>query len=282
MERKVKTFMRIKSINDEIIANENFHLAVSIHCKMILDEFSRKKLFYKFIFSNNRFLISTITASVYYSQEDSSLSEVSRQCLKTGMVSLNTVSSLLTLFKVSGRIRVCNSNKDRRKKIYMMTEKGIEDTLCLLNTMTPSLKTVFPESLKGERLSSFDLPFFFKRYTEIHESSVFLINLVKDVEVFIAKDSGHMVLINIYMLGIRNENSKDTISSIAKRCGISRTHLRSMILDAESRGLLLLESKSNKVIVYKKFYSMFNSYMAYYFSFFYYGMEGISEKNNQL
>ncbi|MDI6636468.1 hypothetical protein [Pantoea dispersa] len=281
MERKVKTFMRIKSIYDEIKADKNFPLAVSIHCKMILNEFARKKLFYKFIFSNNRFIIATITASVYYSQEDASLAEVSRQCLKTGMVSLNTVSSLLTLFKVSGRIRVCNSNKDLRKKLYMMTEKGIEDALCLLNTMTPSLKTVFPESLESEYLSSFNLPFFFKRYAEIHESSVFLINLVQDVEIFIAKDSGHMVLVNIYMLGICNENSKDTISSIAKRCGISRTHLRSMISEAEARGLLMLESKSNKIIVYEEFFSMFNSYMAYYFSFFYYGMEGILEKDIQ-
>lgn len=277
MKAKIHTFERITDINAAISGNENFRAAIILHCDLILREFRQRKLFYKFIFSNNRFIVSTIIASVFYSRQDSFLSDITHECLKTGMVSPNTVSSLLAFFKVSGRISVTISCHDRRKKKYVINKKGCEDTLALLNTMVPSLRMLFPRSDSSTLLTTDDLPSFFKKYAKIHDSSIFLIRLIQDVEVFISKDSGHMILVCLYLVGINNNSNNETLSSIAKTCGVSRTHLRNIIVESERKQLLQYDIKNNRIKIFKSFLSMFESYMSYYFSFIQFGLEADSE-----
>ena len=79
-------------------------------------------------------------ASAFYSRNVAFLSDLSQECLKAGIVSPNTAPSLLTLFKVSGRLSIIKSNDDLRKKRYILTDKGVQDILTLLNTIIPCLK----------------------------------------------------------------------------------------------------------------------------------------------
>lgn len=275
LEKKLHTYARINKINASITENKNLEAAIKLHCDSIFHEFRQRKLFYKFIFSNNRFIISTITASVFYSREEAYFSDVTHECLKTGLVSPNTVSSLLTLFKVSGRISVVASQRDLRKKKYLMTKKGTNDILVLLNTMTPSLQLLFSEPECSVLLNDRKLPEFFQQYSKIHDSSIFIVNLVKDIEVFISKDSGHMILVTLYLLGLNNKSTNETLSSIAKTCGVSRTHLRNIVTEAESRRLLCFDREKNKVYMHNGFLDMFRNYMSFYFSFIKFGLEGI-------
>lgn len=269
------TYEEILKIKHTIRGNVFFNEAIDLHFNLISKEFNEKKLFYKYIFSNGRFLISTIIASVFYSRKDAFLSDVSQECLKTGMVSPNTISSLLTLFKVSGRILVINSKDDRRKKKYVMTEKGEQDILTLLNTMTPSIRILFPESTPPTYLEKKHIRPYFQRYGLIHNSSIFLINLVENSNIFLSKDSGHMILISLYFSFVKSSEPQ-TLNSIAKSCGVSRTHLKSIVIDAENHGLLVFDQHHGKIKAHNTFIFLFEEYMSFYFAFVQYSLARIS------
>lgn len=274
MKKKLKTYERILELKDIIYNDTYLDQAINLHYKLISAEFLKKKLFYKYIFSNGRFIISTNVASVFYSRDDAFLSDVSQECLKTGIVSPNTVSSLLTLFKVSGRLSIIKSNKDLRKKKYVLTDKGTQDTLTLLNTMIPCLKNFQSGSEAPKYIETQHLRLFFTEYSKIQSSSIFLINLVKKSDIFISKDSGHMIFITIYMICACNKKDH-TLSSIAKSCGVSRTHLKSIIDNAEHNDLLYFDQNQGKIHTNDSFVMLFKEYMSYYFAFVQYGLEGL-------
>ena len=276
MEKKLKTYERILELK-KIIRNDN-HLdqAINLHYKLISSEFQRKKLFYKYIFSNGRFIISTNVASVFYSRNVAFLSDVSQESLKTGIVSPNTVSSLLTLFKVSGRLSIIKSNDDLRKKRYILTDKGVQDILTLLNTMIPCLKNFQSGSEFPKRIETKHLRSFFTQYSKIQNSSIFLVNLVKKSDIFISKDAGHMIFITIYIICACNKKDH-TLSSIAKSCGVSRTHLKNIINEAEHDNLIYFDQKEGKIHTNDIFVMLFKEYMSFYLAFVQYGLEGLRE-----
>ncbi|WP_373240926.1 hypothetical protein [Kluyvera ascorbata] len=281
MDKKLLTYKKIQRINSEISSNPLFLSAVKMHCESILTEFRQDKLFYKYIFSNNRFIISTITASVFYNKDEAFLSDVVCECLQTGMVSKNTISSLFILFRVSGRILLKCSESDKRKKSFQITRKGNIDIVKLLNTMVPALRLIHHEG-EGNPvyLSAEHMPFFFKEYAKIHRSSLYLVNLVKDSDVFISKDSGHMILVCLYMLAIGEKKQKSVLNAVSKECGVSRTHLRNILIKAEEKNMLSFNNDTGEIVIYESYMTMFMSYMSYYFSFVQFGLEGLKSQAN--
>lgn len=275
METKLKIYSTIQELSKSIRKNEKFDAAINMHCDLMLNEFQNKRLFYKFIFSNNRFIISTVTASVFYSNEEPYLSDVKNECLKTGLVTPNTISSLLVLFKASGRISLIESLSDRRKKTFIINSKGLEDILALINTMVPAVKIMFSSPMASDVLNKSHLPAFFKEYATIHKSSIFLVDLVKKSNIFITKDSGHMILICLYMMGLSKNKKRETMSSLANKCAVSRSHLRGIVFEAEKNGLLKFNSLENTIYLYEGFTNMFLQYMSYYFSFIQLGLEEV-------
>ena len=281
MDKKLLTYKKIQELNSAISSSPLFLSAIKMHCESILAEFRQDRLFYKYIFSNNRFIISTITASVFYNKDEAFLSDVVCECLQTGMVSKNTISSLFLLFRVSGRILLECSESDKRKKSFQITKKGNIDIVKLLNTMVPALRVIHNEGDGNPVYLSIDhMSLFFKEYAKIHRSSLYLVNLVKDSDIFISKDSGHMILVCLYMLAIGDKNQKSVLNTVSKECGVSRTHLRNILVKAEEKNMLSFNKDTGEIVIYETYMTMFMSYMSYYFSFVQFGLEGLKSQAN--
>ncbi|WP_336983633.1 MULTISPECIES: hypothetical protein [unclassified Cedecea] len=274
MELKLKVYNRIQHLYKIISRDSLFIPAVETHCRLMIEEFKKDRLYYKYIFSNNRFVISTVTASVFFNKDEAFLSDVVSECLTTGLVSHNTITSLLLLFNVSGRISLGESDNDKRKKNFKITRKGRLDIIKLLNTMVPALSLMFEGPYNPKIISDDQISVFFKSYAKIHRSSLFIINFVNDLDVFISKDSGHMILVYLYMLAIEDNKPKAILSLVSKECGVSRTHLRNILIAAEEINMLSFNKKTGEITIYESFVKMFTSYMAYYFSFVQFGLEG--------
>ena len=82
MDKKYLTYKKIQDLNAFILRSPSLPMAIKIHCKLITDAFNKEKLFYKYIFKNNRFIISTITSSVFYNRKEDFLSDVVYDRLK--------------------------------------------------------------------------------------------------------------------------------------------------------------------------------------------------------
>lgn len=275
MKNKLVIFREICGLYETILKNESINEAIINHSLLILDEFRSKKLFYKYIFKNNRFLAVSIAACVFYNQNDSYFSDVKSECLKTGMISENTITSLLSMLKITGRITIDKSRLDKRKIKFSFTEKGELDTLSLINSVMPALNILFPDIVNSSSLSKNELSLFFKKYYDIFHAGLYLVDLTKGAEIFITKDSGHMIMVSLFMLCQNNEieSKKSKILYISKNCGVSRSHLRNILIEANKLKLLVFDNKSGHIQILDTFNSMFRSYMAYYFSFVIYGLK---------
>lgn len=272
MQNKIKVLNKINELQKENIKNPSFILAIDKHCELITKEFYSKKLFYKFIFKNNRFLISTILVSHFYHNDESFLSDVKSECLKLGAASSNTITSLFAFMQINGSIRVVKSQTDKRKKRYYITEKGCEISCKLINTMVPSLK-MLDDKLEVRNIDGYhDSSRFFNSYSDIYMSGVLLINLVEHSNIFIEKDSGHMIMVTLFKIGCDEAHFDEvTLLKYSKQCGISRTHFRSVLLESEKYGMIKVLEGTNHMVVTEKFKSMFLCYMSYYFAFVQYG-----------
>jgi predicted transcriptional regulator len=267
MKQKIDVFNAISSLMLKNISNENFSSAVLLHCKMITNEFSKKKIFYKYIFKNKRFLISKIIVSNSFTLEDSSLSKVKSDCFKIGMANASTITSFFSFMVASGRVKITNNIFDKRTITYKMTEKGYLDAISLVNTITPSLCTInkeFDPHLKIE-----DIDVFFNKYSHIHKSGIFLTDLVRESRIFIEHDAGHIIMVRLYIYSkLSSEKEKKmALKSLHKDCGVSFSHIRKILSNAEKNGLISFSSGLNLIEVNNEFEEMFFSYMAYYISF---------------
>jgi hypothetical protein len=274
MQNKIRVFEELNKLYQANAANPLLNAAIIKHSELMTEEFRRKSHFYKFIFKNSRFLVATVTASQFYVNEEAFLSDVKAECLKFGIISTNTISNLLTLMSVSGRIKVKVSNTDKRKVRYFVTDKGANDSLSLINTMTSALDVLYASNAP-HHLSHDNIADYFTRYAEIYQAGVFLIKLVPGVDLFIDKDSGHMIMLNLFKIGAmpKKEQSKEgALMRISRECGISRSHLRNVFLEAERNNMITYDHKTGDVEVLEGFNKMFYTYMAYYFSFVQYGL----------
>lgn len=84
-----------------------------------------------------------------------------------------------------------------------------------------------------------------------------------------------MIMVSLFMLCQNSEieSKKSKILYISKNCGVSRSHLRNILIEANKLNLLVFDNKSGHIQILDTFNSMFRSYMAYYFSFVIYGLK---------
>ncbi|PIF15134.1 hypothetical protein SAMN06273570_4652 [Candidatus Pantoea floridensis] len=275
MENKIRVFEALNKLYLDNAANPLLNAAIHKHSEMITEEFKRKSHFYKFIFKNNRFLVATVTASQFYINEEACFSDVKAECLKFGLVSANTISSLLTLMSVSGRIKMKVSKKDKRKMRYFLTEKGANDSISLINTMTSALD-ILSGKKRSHHISLDNIAQYFSRYSEIYKAGFFIINLVPDAHLFIDKDSGHMVMLNLFNIGNkpkREDCKEGALTRISRECSVSRSHLRNIFIEAEKNNMINYDPKSGEVEILDRFKKMFYTYMSYYFAFVQYGLQ---------
>lgn len=247
-----------------------FENAIKLHYKSIFKSYNENKLFFKTIFKSHRFLLATLIVNEYYASEEPLLANVKKNFLDMNMLSGNTISTFFAFLKITRRIELKTSQHDKRKWVYRITEKGINETYQLINTMTVSLSTLFPGHNIKELTKKDDfLPHFFRHYKSIVDHQLFYFDMVENVDIFILKDAGHMILLNLYCNAYKHEDClivSIPLAKLASNCGVSRSHIKRIILEAEEKKLLTYCNQTNTIRLLPEFIHMFEKYMAYYFA----------------
>jgi|GEM_PF-2057066 len=276
---KATTVRDIENCYSKIMQSENFHAALMTHANMICKEFASNKMFYKYIFKNNRFLASVIITCVFFKKEKPCLNDIKYQCIRTNMISPNTVSSLLLLLKTGSYISTRKDTIDKRKTHFSITDRGLKSAMSLTKTVAIPLDEMGITDFKVNNFSVENMQSFFKRYYDIFHHDIHLINIADKADIFINKDSGHMIMTHLYLHGTTAQDCGEalTIISLAKRCGVSRSHLRNIILEAKENSLVNYDPKSGRIHILESYNAMYHKYMAYYFSFVLYAAENFKD-----
>lgn len=281
---KATTIRDIENCYNKIAQSEKFHAALMTHVDMICKEFASNKMFYKFIFKNNRFLASIILTCVYFKKESPCLNDIKTQCVRTNMISPNTVSSLLLLLKAGNYISTRKDTSDKRKTHFSITDKGLKSVLALTKTIAVPLDEMGIVEFKINNFTKKNAQSFFERYFDIFYHDIHLVNIAEKADIFVNKDSGHMIMSYLYLYGLTAKNSDEalTIISLAKRCGVSRSHLRNIIFEAKEKALVDYDPASGHIEILASYNAMYRKYMAYYFSFVLYAAGNFKNQDSPL
>lgn len=272
--------MYLNHLSYEVAKQPGFEMAILSHHELIQDIFKKKPFFFKSIFNSSRFLILLLTLSVYYTSEPSYIDDVKRRCGRIDLISMNSISSFIMTLRVLGLIKVVKSKLDNRKLIYYPTEKTLSEAKILINSMAKPLMEIFAGDYSINNNNS--LRYFFINYSKIIFSGNFMHVIHPDSSTFIMRDSGHMIIISIYVKYIRSRTlSFDfELINVANECGVSRSHLKRCLNDAEKNGFLKLYTCKRKISITSKFIEMAEKYMAIYFSAIYFGFNKKSLPKN--
>lgn len=250
--------------------DEEFEKAIRQHYTSMQHAYNNNKLFYKTIFKSHRFLLATMVVTEYFTSDTPLLSEVKKEFMGMNMLSENTVSSFLIFLRISRRMTIHPWNGDRRKLIYAITDKGIGEIRDLISTMASPLAGLFPAvDFTRKMQDEAFLTTFFRNYAAVVTTRLFHFDMVENINIFILKDAGHKIMLSLYCNSQPVNDGRVVtfpLSRISANCGVSRSHIKRIIIEAEQKALIAYNRSSNAITLLPGFINMFRNYIAYYFS----------------
>lgn len=279
----MKTTLQIIQDRADILeSSDGLDRAIALHYAMLMKVYATNPSYFKTLFKSNRFILGLALFSFYATDEDATINQVKEYCEKLNILSKNTIASFFIFLKITRRIETKKSISDKRKVNYTPTRKLIEEVQLLVRTMIIPLKEIFDDYDLEEHFSS-DSFFtdFFVNYSDVVFSNIFMHIILPESDCLIIKDAGHVILNNILVehIRIKNKTISYNVDKAAKECGVSRSHLRRTLLDAQSEGLLTLRSTEGKLTLHDSFLVMAKRYMSIYFAAIEYGVVGKSTED---
>ena len=265
MRAKLKTLTRLdteiaKIYNDKYLGN-----SILKHFSDLNDLYKTDPKHFKILFRRDRFMLSTYLAIHYYTCPEPSVSDLKRKCLALNLVSNNTIYSLLDYFIVNNDIILYDSNNDKRTSLYSFTTKGKEAIKDLIRTMIPAIQVLKPDTPVDVIYDDKFLSKYFERYAEIAGLGYVSFTNVEHIDLFIKKDAGHLILLNIYFNQDRVGNLGMSVTNLSKICSVSRNHIFSIINSAVDVGMILKTNTPEKYVICQSFNDMVEKYMSTYF-----------------
>lgn len=263
VKRKLLTDLASKIY--ELCQDENLDSAIKLHYADLTTLYNTNPNHFRFLFQNNRFILSTYLAIDYYTSEKPSIAKVKRKCLSlnTHALSNNTIYSLFDYYLISNRIKLFKNTEDKRTSCYYFTRKGEQDIIDLISVMIPAIQ-LLKNNHKIE-IAFTDISFlesYFVNYSTIVELGYAFFSNVKDIELFISKNAGHLILMNLYCNQDKNGRLNISLLQLSKNCNVSRNHIRSIINIAMSIDLIDKDRKCESYILRPAFNEMIKNYMA--------------------
>jgi DNA-binding MarR family transcriptional regulator len=157
-----------------------------------------------------------------------------------GLSTGRRIEALISRFVDAGYLTLSVPATDRRLRIITPTEKMIDHDLEWLAVHYRPLHILFPET--GYYPPMQRDPAFQRNLRRISgKFTAYAAELMAnnpDVMFFMQRDAGTMILLKLISLGNADGAARVSLSDLADRFGISRTHVRKTILEAENRSLL--------------------------------------------
>src|ERR1700722_18126866 len=245
--------------SEEILTHPRFVPARNAFVDVVLAVYAGDPFLTRLILEAGRFVTfgNIMCLHTRYDEADRStwqtMGRLKESMLQFGMSSPRRVEALIARLVHSGFLEMVPSRQDRRARILTPTERMIDQDLDWLGAHYLPLHVLFPDAgyapmvrrdrsfQMAQRLVSMD---FFGLGANILASN-------PGIMLFLGRDAGVMILIKLIQMKHAAKHGSQTglpYSDIGARFGVSRTHVREVLLEAERAGFVQLSGPGSQLV----------------------------------
>lgn len=231
---------------EEILAHPRFGAARTAYIEAILGLYEHDRFMSQLLIEAARSIVFFNTLAIYagYDVADRAtwptISLLKQTLAPFGLSTARRVDGLITQLVRSGYLTLSTAPGDRRVRVLTPTEKMIAHDLDWLAAHYRPLRVMFPET--GYDQPTRRDPVFQKTLRRISrgfmEYAAQFMASNPEVMFFMEHDAGTMILIKMIHLGKTVSMAQLSFSELGDKFGVSRTHVRKIVQEAEKRGLL--------------------------------------------
>jgi hypothetical protein len=235
-----------------LIAHPRFAQAGRIVAAGLVALYQRERIVNLTMPDRVRYIISLFALHLHFSgranDPNSGLiaSRLARLCVERKICSVGRAEAMLAIMREFGHLVPAPSEEDRRLRRLVPAESLFEWHRRRCTHFFAASAKVMPQY--AEALAAFDTPQFmpkFMRYlAESHVAGFFYVELIPDIRLFYDRNAGGAILMSIMLAGASDDTFPPSrpvsisLSAMARDFEVSRVHVRRLIQDAVSAGLL--------------------------------------------
>ena len=181
-----------------------------------------------------------------YTAQGVTMARMKAACTKMGYCSPNRVESIMAIMRLFGYVRLEPDPYDQRVKVIVPTEKLIGNYVERWRRHFQAMTLIMPEGEAG--LAALGHPHFaaafLREISREYSAGLRVANASPEIDTFLDRNCGMMVLLFLVSMGVPDDTvpgtlrAAITISGLARRFGVSRAHVRKLLVDAETEGLV--------------------------------------------
>jgi DNA-binding MarR family transcriptional regulator len=245
--------------SDEILAHPRFALARDEFVKAILALYEHKPFLNRLLLDASRTVLVNILMCLHarYDQADRAtwptLRLVAASMAEHQLASPSRVQDLVARFVKAGYLEQRPAPKDRRVRILTPTAKMIAQDQDFLVSHHLPLQIMFPDPGYAPIMTR-DVAFQLKQRLVSRDLFALGAKILADnpiVMLFQGRDAGVMILIKMMAMGGGQRGAeplKISYSDLGDRFGVSRTHVRELLEEAEQMGLVRLAKGGGRFV----------------------------------
>lgn len=258
---------------DVIKSNPQFDKAILEHYTINDAIYKKQPLFYKTMLQESRLNIILSMCCFIFGNQAESVSEIKALCSRYKIASPNSVIAIITILRTTGRIKTWRCTEDRRKTIIAPTKKGLDELKRYMSGAFMPVGILYPGfNINVDLLDNDVLRHnFFRRAAEYLFRGLIFRKILPEVELFIDKDGGRMIMLYLYLQAIKNKTAHGatidySASTLAKEFFVSRIHVNRIIKSAQKMGYLK-DRGDGRMSIYPAFIELVENYAGLYFAY---------------
>jgi AraC-like DNA-binding protein len=174
------------------------------------------------------------------------VSRMAAQCVEQKLCSPDRAKTMLMLMRAFGHLAPALNEADRRLRRLVPTESLMSLHRERIQRQFEAIVMVFPEhaeAFSAQSRQSF-AAFYICRFSEKFLAGFRFVDCAPDIRLFVDRNAGIMILCTMLLSGEADDSFPParpvpiSASALSRRFGVSRAHVRRLLQDAESQGLL--------------------------------------------
>jgi DNA-binding MarR family transcriptional regulator len=174
-----------------------------------------------------------------------SVGQLKALCAAAGTASPGRTGAMVAMMRMAGYITSAPAPDDRRRHILVPTEKLRLAHRDRWTCVAETVRVVMPDAADAFALGDTEFEAAYIRRTAGYFLDGFrIIDVAPELQLFLDRNAGVMILFSMMLAGETADTIPPTrpialsISGIAGRFGVSRVHVRTLLRDAETAGLI--------------------------------------------
>jgi hypothetical protein len=181
-----------------------------------------------------------------YAAQGVTMARMKTACTAMNYCSPNRVESIMAIMRLFGYVRLENDPYDHRVKMIVPTEKLINTYVERWRRHYRAMALIMPEGEMG--LAALErpefTPAFLRQISRAYAAGLRVADASHEIDTFLDRNCGMMILLFLTAVGVPDAETPGGLramisnSGLARRFGVSRAHVRKLLSDAETEGLV--------------------------------------------